>query len=122
MSHALFDRLGGAGAVEAAVDLFYRKVLADPLLIPFFAAVDMDKQRAKQTAFLTMAFGGPNSYSGASLRHGHAAAVKAGLSDVHFDAVAGHLATTLQELQIPADLVSEVLAIAASTRNDVLGR
>ena len=30
MPDSLYERIGGAGAVEAAVDLFYRKVLTDP--------------------------------------------------------------------------------------------
>ena len=34
---ALFDRLGGHDAVDAAVDIFYRKVLADERLSPFLA-------------------------------------------------------------------------------------
>jgi hypothetical protein len=33
---SLFDRLGGAPAITAAAGLFYRQVLADPLLAPIF--------------------------------------------------------------------------------------
>jgi len=44
------------------------------------------------------------------------------LSDNHFDAVAAHLQATLIELNVPSDLVAEAMAIAASTRDDVLGR
>lgn len=47
-SGSLFERLGGKGAVEAAVDVFYKKVLADPQLSPFFAGLDMARQRNKQ--------------------------------------------------------------------------
>jgi globin len=72
--------------------MFYRKVLPDPLLAPYFEDNDMDRQVAKQTAFLTMALGGPNSYTGAGLRTAHA-----GLADRHFDQVVGHLAATLHE-------------------------
>lgn len=121
MSNTIFQRIGGEGAVEAAVDIFYRKVLRDPVTAPFFGTVDMDAQRTKQKAFLTMAFGGPNSYSGRDLRAAHAPLVAKGLNDSHFNAVAGHLQATLQELSVPADLIAEVLAVAGSTRNDVLG-
>ncbi len=64
---ALFEQIGGEGAVDAAVDLFYRKVLADDDLAPFFESTDMEEQHKKQKAFLTMAFGGPNNYSGADM-------------------------------------------------------
>jgi hemoglobin len=39
--------------------------LADPLQAPYFGDVGMDRQVAKQAAFLTMALGGPDRYTGA---------------------------------------------------------
>jgi methyl-accepting chemotaxis protein len=118
----LFERLGGEPAVDAVVDLFYRKILADDSISSFFDSADMDAQRSKQKAFLTMAFGGPNSYTGQDLRAAHAHLVDDGLNDAHFDAVAGHLNATLKELGLPDELVGEVMTIAGSTREDVLGR
>jgi hemoglobin len=122
MSDSLFDRLGGEAAVNAAVDIFYRKVLADDRINSFFEGVDMDKQAAKQKAFLTMAFGGPNNYTGEDMRKGHAHLVARGLNDSHFDAVVEDLGATLKELGVSDDLIGEVAAIAETTRNDVLGR
>ncbi len=122
MTDTLYDRLGGEAAVTAAVDIFYRKVLADPSISEFFDDADMDEQRAKQKAFLSMAFGGPDEYSGKDLREAHAPLVEKGLNDAHFDAVAGHLDGTLRELGVADDLIGEVMTIAASTRDDVLGR
>ena len=122
MAINLYDRLGGDIAINAAVDMFYRKVLSDDALSPFFASTDMDGQRSKQKAFLTMVFGGPNEYTGADLRTAHAPLVEKGLNDTHFDSVAGHLKSTLEELGVAPELVSEVIALAASTRADVLNR
>ncbi len=123
MSEAsLYERLGGAAAVDAAVDIFYRRVLADTALSRFFDSTDMDNQRAKQKAFLTMAFGGPNTYTGKDLRQAHKPLVDKGMNGSHFDSVAGHLAATLKQLGVPENLSGEVLAIAGSTRDDVLNR
>ncbi|MBL6953811.1 MAG: group 1 truncated hemoglobin [Alphaproteobacteria bacterium] len=122
MSETLFERLGGAPAVDAAVDIFYRKVLTDPSISDYFDTTDMDAQRAKQKSFLTMAFGGPHDYTGSDMRTAHQDLVKRGLDDSHFDAVAGHLQTTLQELGVAGDLIGEVMTIAGSTREDVLNR
>ena len=122
MNDSLFESLGGAGAVDAAVDIFYRKVLSDDSISGFFDTTDMDDQRAKQKSFLTMAFGGPNEYTGKDMREAHAPLVEKGLNDSHFDAVAGHLQATLEELKVPADLIAQVMAIAGSTRDDVLNR
>ena len=121
MSGSVFERIGGDAAVNAAVDIFYRKVLSDNSISHFFDDSDMDGQIAKQKSFLTMAFGGPNNYSGSDLRTAHAPLVAKGLDDFHFGAVAGHLQATLEELKVPGDLINEVMKIAASTHDDVLG-
>jgi hemoglobin len=104
------------------VDIFYRKVLKDDRIKHFFDGVDMSKQASKQKAFLTMAFGGPHSYTGADMRKGHAALVARGLNDSHFDAVMEHLGATLTELKVPGNLIAQAAAIAESTRKDVLGK
>ena len=122
MSESLYDRIGGEAAVDAAVDLFYRKVLADDRINHWFEGTDMDRQRAKQKAFLTLALGGPNNYSGKDMREGHAHLVAKGLNDSHFDAVMENLGATLTELGVPNEMIAEAAAIAESTRNDVLGR
>jgi hemoglobin len=122
MSKSLYEQIGGEAAVNAAVDLFYRKVLADDRINKFFAGTDMVRQHAKQKAFLTMALGGPNNYTGMDMRKGHAHLVTQGLNDSHFDAVMENLGATLTELGVPGDLIAQAAAIAESTRNDVLGR
>lgn len=118
----LYERLGGASGVDAAVDVFYRKVLADPRINSFFDAVDMDQQRAKQKSFLTMAFGGPNSYTGRDMREGHKRLVAKGLDDTHVDAVLEDLGATLTELGVSDADIKEVTALANSVRSDVLNR
>ena len=121
MSTSLFDQIGGEAAVNATVDIFYRKVLSDDRISHFFDDVDMDRQAAKQKAFLTYAFGGPAHYTGKDMRAAHAHLVARGLNEVHFNAVAENLQATLQELNVPAELIKQVMAIAASTHDDVLG-
>lgn len=122
MTESLYERLGGADAVKAAVDRFYQKMLADERVAPFFANTDMDKQRIKQRSFLTFAFGGPNTYTGQNMRDGHAHLLEKGLDDSHVDIVIEHLGNTLRELNVPESDIAEVAAIANSVRNDVLGR
>lgn len=119
---SLYDDLGGAPAVEAAVDIFYRKVLGDDRISHFFDGVDMERQAAKQKGFLTMVFGGPNNYTGKDMRTGHAHLVARGLNDSHVDAVIEDLAETLRELGVGEDRIAQVAAIANSVRDDVLDR
>lgn len=114
---SLYEQIGGADAVNAAVDIFYRKVLSDPVIMHFFDDVDMDRQIGKQKAFLTMAFGGPNNYTGKDMREAHK---HMNLTEEHFNAVAGNLQATLEELNVPGELIDQVMTIAASTHDDVL--
>ena len=119
MSQTLFGRIGGSAAVDAAVEIFYKKVFGDDSINQFFAATDMTRQRAQQKPFLAYAFGGPADYSGKDLRAAHAPLLKKGLNDGHFGAVAGHLQAVLEELGAAADIIAEVMAIAGGTHDDV---
>lgn len=120
MIQNLYERIGGESAVRATVIKMYDKILDDEELAPFFENIDVEKLRLSQSAFVTYAFGGPNHYSGKSLRNAHADAVSRGLSDRHFDLVAAHLKSAMQELNVPAELIDEAMAIVGSTRKDVL--
>jgi hemoglobin len=119
---SLYDRLGGAAALDTAVDIFYRKVLADDRISRFFDDVDMARQAAKQKAFLAMVTGGPANYTGKDMREGHKHLVARGLNDSHVDAVIENLAATLRELGVSEADIAEVGAIANSARDDVLNR
>lgn len=119
---SLYEDLGGDAAVNAAVDVFYRRVLADAYVNRFFEGVDMDKQAGKQKAFLTMVFGGPNNYTGLDMRKGHKHLVEKGLNDSHFDHILAHLRSTLAELGVGAPLIKQVIDLAETTRNDVLDK
>jgi hemoglobin len=118
---SLYEQLGGAAAVDKAVDIFYRKMLADARVAPFFDTVDMDRQAAKQKAFLTMVFGGPNHYTGRDMRAAHAGLVARGLNGSHVDVVIEHLGATLKELGATDAQIQQVAALANSVRADVLG-
>ncbi len=123
MTPSLYERLGGEPAINAAVDIFYGKVLADSRIKHFFTSTDMARQRLHQKMFLTYAFGGLPGYPGRNMRQAHQPLVqKLGLNDGHFDAVLENIAAALTELNVPAALIAEAAAIAESVRDDVLCR
>ena len=120
---SLYERLGGAAAVDAAVDQFYEKVLVDKRVNYFFAKTDMKKQRRIQKSFLTFAFGGPKTYSGVGMRKAHQKLVdEQGLNDTHMDVIVELLGKTLQELGVGDADIGEAAAIANSVRDEVLCR
>ncbi|MGB0258737.1 MAG: group I truncated hemoglobin [Coraliomargarita sp.] len=120
---SIYERIGGEPAIDAAVDLFYVKVLADDRIKHFFDGIPMDRMHGHQKKFLTMALGGPSNYDGRGMAAAHARLVsEMGLNDTHFDAVIENLGATLTELGVPGDLIGEAAAVAQSTREQVLGR
>ena len=122
MSDSIYDQIGGAAAVDAAVDIFYKKMLLDDRVSHFFDSVDMDGQRMKQKAFLTMVMGGPNNYTGKDMREGHKHLIEKGLNDSHVDIVIEHLGATLKELGVPDEIIGQIAAVAEGARNDVLNK
>ena len=119
---SVYEEIGGEASVDKAVDIFYRKVLADDRISEFFDGVDMDAQAAKQKSFITMALGGPNNYTGRDMRQAHAKLVERGLNDGHFDAVVENLGSTLTELGVPEATVSAIATQLEGLRADILGR
>ena len=119
-TNSLYHKLGGKAAIDAAVEAFYVKVLADDRIKQYFEDINMNKQRRKQKEFLSAAFGGPVPWTGKDLRKAHQNIP--GLNDTHFNAVAENLQKTLEELKVKKELIDQVMAIAASTRDSVLNR
>jgi hemoglobin len=117
---SLYERIGGEAAVDAAVDVFYRRVLGDDRIAHHFDDVEMSIQREKQKAFLTFAFGGPALRAGSrDMRRAHA---HLKLTESDFDAVMEHLGATLEALAVPEPLIAEAAKVALSVKNDVLNR
>lgn len=121
MTPSLYDQLGGEPAIGAVVDKFYRLVLADPALAPVFQDTDTDRLRAHQKAFVTMALGGPNRYTGRALTAAHAH-LAGKIDDATFDKVVGHLARALSELGVTNPERAYTLEIVGGVRDQVLGR
>ena len=114
---SLFERIGGAPAIAASVELFYVKQVADEKVKGFFHHIDLEKLKAHQRDFLTMAFGGPDHYTGRSLTDSHKFLF---ISDWHFDSVKKNLLDTLAELKVAKALINEVEVIVESTRKAIV--
>ena len=114
---SLYEAIGGRPAVVAAVDGLYGRLLADPELAPFFPGGVGERHRRYVATFLGEALGGPGRYRGPDI-----AATHRGLriSDAHFDRTAAHLAATLDELGVPADLAGQIVGVVAGLRQAVV--
>ena len=114
----LYDRIGGSGAVDAAVQGLYKLVVQDSRTEKFFSGTDVEHIMEHQKIYLAYALGASTVYDGTALREAHEAL---DLDDDDFDAVASMLQGVLKDLGIADDLVEEVMEIVAATKNDVLG-
>jgi hemoglobin len=114
----LADRMGGEGALKAAIAGLYGRILSDPDLAPFFDGVDMSSQERHQLRFFKVAFGHlPGSLDvPALILEKHARLFAMGLNEEHFDRVAGHLVASLQELGVAESLIDEAAAVIGPLR------
>ena len=113
----LFEKLGGAPAIEAVIKEFYKRVLGDDELKGYFDGVDMDIQTQQQIKFITMAVGGPNEYQGRSMKDSHETLA---ITEMHFDKVAGHLVETLKWARVSDELIKEVVAVVGPLKADIV--
>ncbi|MCC5876569.1 MAG: group 1 truncated hemoglobin, partial [Candidatus Sumerlaeia bacterium] len=107
----IYEQLGGEPAMQELAETFYRKMLSDDRVSHFFDDVDMDKQIAKQQAFLTIVAGGPNNYTGRDMRTSHAHLLEKGLNDTHVDVVIHYLGETLAEMGASAEIINTVKTV-----------
>jgi hemoglobin len=118
---SLYDLLGGdRHELQSVASAFYKKVLADTLLSPYFDGVDMERQPGMLAEFLAMAFGGPHAYAGRDLRTAHQHL--SGLTDAHFDRVLAYLAESLREAGLAEGDIITAGAVAETVRDQVLNR
>src|SRR5215469_6841415 len=110
---SLYEAIGGRPALAAAVDVFYGRLVADPVLGPFFPGGVGARHRAYVVTILGEALGGPERYRGPDIAGAHHGL---GIGDAHFERAAAHLGATLEELGVPRDLADRIVGIVAGLR------
>lgn len=110
-SNSLFQRIGGTDTVNAAATIFYKKVITDKSLNQLFPNPNPDRLKKKQKAFLAHAFGIPEK----TPKHKRVAIKILKLTENHFNLFLGYLIDTLRELNVPKDMIDEVLGNVSET-------
>ena len=121
MVEDLYDLIGGRAAIEAATELFYRKVLQDASLRYFFNGVDMSQLRSHQAMFISMLLGG-RVYTGKNIRDAHTRSREHGLNDEHFNLFLDHFRSALEEAGVKPANAEKVVKRLESKRGAVLNR
>jgi hemoglobin len=114
---SVYQAIGGRTALTSAVDDFYGRLLADPILGPLFPVGAGARHRAYVVTILGEALGGPERYRGPDIAAAHR---RLSITDTHFDLAAGHLYATLDGLGVPRHLSDHIVGIVAGLRPAVV--
>jgi hemoglobin len=120
---SLYERLGGVYAIAVVVDDFIDRIMEDPRLNAN-PLVDAAHHRVSRAGFkylvteqVCWAAGGPQKYSGRNMRDSH---IHLKITEEEWRAFLDDLLQTLDKFQVPAVEQGELLAIVASTKQDIV--
>jgi hemoglobin len=120
---SLYERLGGVYSIAAVVDDFIERIMVNPKLNAN-PLVDEAHHRVSKAGFkylvtemVCWATGGPQKYTGRSMRDSHA---HLKITPAEWDVFAADFQTTLDKFQVPAAEQAELFAIVGPTRADIV--
>jgi hemoglobin len=120
---SLYERLGGVYAIAAVLDTFIDRIMVDPVLNAN-PLVDEAHHRVSKAGFKYLATemvcevtGGPQRYTGRSMRDSHA---HLNISPSEWEVFAAHFQAVLDQYQVPQAEQQELFAIVGSTRPDIV--
>lgn len=120
---SLYERLGGVYAIAAVVDDFIDRLMDDPRLNAN-PKVDEAHHRVARAGFkylvteqVCWAAGGPQRYTGRSMRDSHA---ELGITAAEWEAFLDDLRQTFDRFGVPAAERGELLAIVESTKAEIV--
>ena len=114
-----YQAVGGGPAVKAVVEDFYARVLHDPELASFFIGVDLPRLKRHQALLVTKVLGGPDGYTGRSLRDAHSGM---NITAADFRGVLGHLGAALQQAGVPEEIIDRAAAVVLETKPEIVTR
>lgn len=120
---SLYERLGGVYAIAAVVDDFIDRIMQDSRLNAN-PKVDEAHHRVSKAGFkylvteqVCWAAGGPQKYTGRSMRESHA---HLDITEFEWQSFLDDLRQTFDKFGVPAAERAELLAIVESTKSDIV--
>lgn len=113
----LFERIGGADAVETVVDTFYGRVLADPALAHYFEGRDMERLKRHQRLFVGQALGAKQPYPGRTMQRAHRSLA---ITSEAFDRVVAHLADALADAGLDEGTIGTIAQTLLPLKPDIV--
>jgi hemoglobin len=122
-TQSLYERLGGVYAIAVVVDDFIDRIMGDPRLNANPRVEEAHHRVSAQgfkyyvTEQVCWAAGGPQTYSGRSMRDSHR---ELGISGEEWDAFMADFHQTLAQFSVPDRERGELDAIIESTKDDIV--
>ncbi len=123
---SLYERLGGEKAIVAVVDDFVARTAANPA-VNFTrkgtahefqpTPENMNRLKVHLVEFISKVTGGPQAYHGRDMKSVHAGMK---ITEAEFNAMAADLVATLDKFNVPKAEKDEFMALAASTKGDIV--
>jgi hemoglobin len=113
---SIYMRLG-APAIADVIVTFYKMMMGDPSIAPYFEEYDVEEIMSHQHAFLCVATGGPVDYIGRSIRAAHG---QLAISNEAFDRMTEHLSASLAGAGVPGDMHGSIMAKVEAFRGHVV--
>ena len=120
MADTLYETIGGNHTIQAAVQRFYDKVLADDTLRPFFEGVDVVQLRSRQSMFVSMLLGGRVVYTGKHVHAAHEKPRKMGMTETHFNTFLTYFRESLEEVGVRPERLDHIMELLRASRDEVL--
>lgn len=123
---SLYDRLGGAPAIQTVVDDFVARAAADDTLnftrqgtanAWEATPANIDTLKLRLVEFIGSATGGPEVYSGQDMATAHTGMA---ITNAEFDRLAGHLQAALVQANVPEAEQQNLLAVVETTRSAIV--
>ena len=123
LTRSLYERLGGIYAIATVVDDFIDRIMIDPALNAN-PLVDEAHHRVGKAGFKYLvteivgwATGGPQKYTGRSMRNSR---VDLKITESEWVAFCNDFQSTLDKFKVPAAEQGELFAIVQSTKGDIV--
>lgn len=110
---SLYDQIGGESAISRVVTDFYDRASSHDVTAKWFEKVDPVVLQGHLRDYLTVAFGGPEHYSGRSMRNAHR---KLRITGEAFDVVRDCFAEAFAAEGVAPEMVRKADARIASLR------
>ncbi len=120
---SLYDRLGGVYNIATVVDDFIERLLvndilnANPAIKEARERVPKAGLKFRVTALVCQATGGPENYTGRSMKESHQ---HLNITEEEWQAMLADFKESLDKFQVPENEQNELFAIVESTKGDIV--